>query len=465
MSPRARRTAGLLLLAIAGLVLAVLLDRRAPPGAPPGEARDGAIVTTVTNATNATNATTTANGAGYGAATPASAPRPDPASPDPVARGAYLALAGNCAGCHTARGGVPYAGGRGIETPFGTIHASNLTPDAETGLGAWQAEDFRRALREGRSRDGRALYPAFPYTEYTRVSDADADALFAYLRSLEPARAPTPPHALRFPWNLPWLLEGWRMLYFRPARFEPDPARDAAWNRGAYLVEGLGHCGACHTARNLLGAQTGVPLGGAATPLQGWHVPSLLDGRDGGVGAWTQAETVAWLGAGLNDRAVATGPMAQVVANSLQHLVPADLEAMASYLRALPRIEAPARPARADYAPGAATLELGGRLYRERCADCHGERGEGAPPHWPALAGNRSLTMASSVNAIRTVLHGGFPPATRANPRPYGMPPAGPGLDDSEAAALMSWLRNSWGHTAPATTAREINALRPIPVE
>jgi mono/diheme cytochrome c family protein len=448
MSQRARRNAGLLLLALTGLVLAALIERRAPPAA----GRSGEIITAVTNTAAAS-------------ASPTTAVVPDPSSPDPVARGAYLALAGNCAGCHTARGGAPYAGGRGIATPFGTIHASNLTPDLATGLGAWSADDFRRALREGRSRDGHALYPAFPYTEYTRVSDADADALHAYLRSLAPVSAPNRPHALRFPWNLPWLLDGWRLLFFRPARFEPDPARDAAWNRGAYLVQGLGHCGACHTERNALGAPRGTPLAGAGALLQGWHVPSLLDGRDGGVAAWTQAETVDWLGTGLNARAVASGPMAQVVANSLQHLVPADLEAMASYLRALPRVEPPVAVSRAAVAPGSATLELGAQRYGERCADCHGERGEGAPPHWPALAGNRTLTMASPVNAIRAVLHGGFPPSTRANPRPYGMPPAGPGLDDREAAALLSWLRNSWGHAAPAVSPREINALRPVPVE
>ena len=453
MNPRTRRNAGLLLLLLViGLVLATLVGRRAPPASEsPGE-----IVTSVTNASETPPATATL-------ATPVAAP--DPSSVDPVARGAYLALAGNCAGCHTARGGAPYAGGRGIVTPFGTIHASNLTPDVETGLGAWDAEAFRRALREGRSRDGHALYPAFPYTEYTRVSDADADALHAYLRSLAPVHAPNRPHALRFPWNLPGLLDGWRLLFFRPARFEPDPARDAAWNRGAYLVQGLGHCGACHTARNALGAPRGAPLGGAAAPLEGWHVPSLLDGRDGGVAAWTQAETHEWLGTGLNVRAVASGPMAQVVANSLQHLVPADLDAMSTYLRALPRIEPPAAPRRVDLLPGSASLELGARLYRERCADCHGEQGEGAPPHWPALAGNRTLTMASPVNAIRAVLHGGFPPATRANPRPYGMPPAGPGLDDRDVAALVNWLRNSWGHSAPAVEQRAVNALRPVPVE
>jgi mono/diheme cytochrome c family protein len=430
MSPRARRVAGLVALGLAGLALAVWLDGRAP--------RDGRPIVT--------DVTTGADGA---------------------ARGAYLALAGHCAGCHTARGGVPYAGGRPIATPFGTIHASNLTPDAATGLGAWTADDFARAMHEGRSRDGRALYPAFPYTDYTRLTRADADALFAYLRSLPPASAPNRPHALRFPWNLPWLLDAWRLVHFRPARFEPDPTKDAAWNRGAYLVEGLGHCGACHTARDALGGPRGPALGGGTLAALGWHAPSLLDDAEGGVGGRSVEETAAWLATGLDARAVATGPMARVVAGSLQHLVPDDLRAMAVYLKALPDAgAAAARPAAAARAPaGAATLALGERLYRERCEDCHGADGEGAPPHWPALAGNRALTQASPVNAIRAVLHGGFAPATRANPRPYGMPPSGPELDDREAAALVSWLRAAWGHRASPVEAREVNALRPIPVE
>jgi len=214
VSPRARRVAGLVALALAGLGLASWLDGRAP-----GDA--SGIVTTVTTPTDGTGPGVPAR-VGTGDAPEAAPLAPDPASPDPVARGAYLALAGHCAGCHTARGGAPYAGGRPIATPFGTIHASNLTPDAATGIGTWTADDFARAMHEGRSKDGRALYPAFPYTDYTRLTRADTDALFAYLRRLPPANAPNRPHALRFPWSLPWLLDGWRLVYFRPDRFEPD---------------------------------------------------------------------------------------------------------------------------------------------------------------------------------------------------------------------------------------------------
>lgn len=411
------------------------------------------------------------------AARPASAPVADTGTgtdADLVARGAYLALAGNCAGCHTARGGEPYAGGRPIATPFGTIHATNLTPDVATGLGAWTDDDFRRAMHEGRSRDRRALYPAFPYTDYTRVTRADTDALWAYLRTLAPVNAPARPHALRFPWSLPLLLEGWRLLYFRPAEFAPDPARDATWNRGAYLVNGLGHCGACHTARDALGGPAGEALAGGTLAALGWHAPSLRSDAEGGVGGWPLAETADWLASGIGARGIATGPMAEVVERSLQHLTPEDRLAMAVYLRSIAAHDGAGRADRAGSAAARTTAAAsrtpgasddGERLYRRHCEDCHGAAGEGAPPHYPALADNRVLAMASPVNAIRAVLHGGFAPATRANPRPYGMPPFGPELDDRQAAALVTWLRERWGGGAPPVLPRDVNRLRPVPVE
>ena len=449
MSPNARRRAALLALAAAGLALSAWVARHAPDGPPE----------TVAGATTAVPAPGP-SGPGPARAGP---PPPDPASPDPAARGAYLALAGHCAGCHTARGGDPYAGGRGIDTPFGTIRASNLTPDPATGLGLWSASDFRRAMRDGVSRDGRPLYPAFPYPEYSRLSDADVDALWAYLRTLAPVHAPNAPHALRFPWSVRPLLWAWRALHFRPAAFVPDASRDAAWNRGAYLVEGLGHCGACHTARGALGGPAGVPLDGAMLDAQGWWAPSLRRANEGGVQRWSQEDTVAWLGGGLNAHAVATGPMAAVVAGSLQHLDAADLGAMATYLRALPEVDGVRRTRRAPAA--AASGDAGAALYRRHCEDCHGASGEGAPPHWPALAGNRTVTAEPPVNAIRSVLHGGFPPGTRANPRPYGMPPAGPELSDDEVAALLTWMRSAWGHSAGAVEARDVNRWRAVPVE
>lgn len=202
------------------------------------------------------------------------------ATPELLARGAYLARAGNCAACHTVRGGTPYAGGRGIDTPFGTVYSSNLTPDVRTGIGSWSAAEFWRALHNGRSKDGRLLYPAFPYPSYTTVTRPDSDALYAYLHSLPATAQPAPPHALRWPFNQQAALAVWRALYFSPATFQPEPAQSAEWNRGAYLVRGLGHCGACHTARNALGAtDTRLDLAGGLIPVQNWYAPSLTAPR------------------------------------------------------------------------------------------------------------------------------------------------------------------------------------------
>jgi mono/diheme cytochrome c family protein len=388
-----------------------------------------------------------------------------------LARGAYLALAGNCAGCHTARGGEPYAGGRPIATPFGAVYTSNLTPDPETGLGAWSADDFWRAMHEGRSRDGRALTPAFPYTEFTRITRADADAIHAWLRSLPPVRAPNRPNGLRFPWNQPLMTELWQLVYFRSATFVPDDARDAAFNRGAYLVEVLGHCGACHTARDSLGGPDGVVFAGAELAQLGWYAPSLLSDREAAVGRWTQDETVDWLATGINRHAIAAGPMAAVVTGSLQHLQPDDLQSMAVYLNAIalpdsggPRVQGLGRKLVLPSA-GDSMLAAGERLYAKHCAECHGDKGELAAPGYPPLAGNRLFAMNSPVNAIRAVLHGGFAPATPAKPRPFSMPPFGPQLDDREIAAIVSWLRNTWGQRGTRVESRQVNALRSVPVD
>ena len=393
---------------------------------------------------------------------------PDARSKDPVARGAYLARAGHCAGCHTARGGEPYAGGRAIATPFGEVYATNLTPDPNTGIGAWSAQDFWRAMHEGRSRNGRALNPAFPYTEYTRITRADSDALFAWLRTLAPIKQANREQALRFPFNMPLAIEAWRLLYFRAQPFTPDPARDATWNRGAYLVQGLGHCGACHTARNALGASTGEPFGGADLTALGWHAPSLTRGDAGGVGGWPLDRTVAWLASGRTAQAVATGPMARVVSGSLQYLDPTDLQAMATYLQSL-QTAAQTPPASATRNTvtriDAGYLEQGEQLYGRHCADCHGRNGEGVALRGIALAGNRTLMQPSPTNTLRAVLHGGFSPDTQRAPRPPGMPPFAQQLTDREVGAVVSYVRNAWGHRASGVEARAVNVLRPIPVD
>ncbi len=383
--------------------------------------------------------------------------QPDLKNPALIERGAYLARAGNCMACHTERGGTPYAGGRGIDTPFGTVYAGNLTPDATHGLGGWSARDFWRALHHGRSRDGRLLYPAFPYANYTQVTREDADALFAFLQSLQPAAQPARAHEVRWPFNTQPALAVWRALYFSPARFEPDPARSAEWNRGAYLVRGLGHCAACHSARNALGASSPLDLAGGLIPMQNWYAPSLNSPTEAGVSRWPLEDVVALLQVGTSPRGTVQGPMAEVVLHSTQHLSAADLRAMAVFLTALPE-----RPSELEAKPLTRTRlsEEGGQLYSQHCAQCHGERGEGVAGAYPALAGNRAVTMASPVNLVQVVLYGGYPPATAGNPRPYGMPPFVMDLSDAEIASVLSHIRGSWGNQAAEVQAVDVNRAR-----
>ena len=387
------------------------------------------------------------------------------ATPDNIARGAYLARAGDCMACHTARGGVPYAGGRALATPFGTVYAPNITPDAQTGIGTWSADDFWHALHNGIAPGGRLLYPAFPYPDMTKVTRADADALYAYLRSLAPARQPNRPHDLRFPYDRQIVLAGWRLLYFRPGVYAPQPARGADWNRGAYLVEGLGHCAACHSPRNGLGA-TGARLSGGQIPSIGWYAPALDADNEAGLGTWEQAHIVQLLRTGVAPRGAVFGPMAEVVGQSLQYLTEADAGAMATYLKSLPGDPGPRPPATP---PAEDVMQAGRRLYGDHCADCHGADGRGTrvagQPAYPPLVGNGALTMADPVNAIRIVLNGGFPPATAGNPRPFGMPPYSPRLNDAEAAAVVTYVRNSWGNAAPAVTPPEVNRWRAVPLD
>lgn len=382
-----------------------------------------------------------------------------------IAQGAYLARAGNCMTCHTARGGEPYAGGRGIDTPFGTVYSSNLTPDADTGLGRWSAPQFWRAMHHGRSADGRLLVPAFPYTSTTQVSRADSDALYAYLRSLPPVHQPARAHDLRFPFDTQAALAVWRALYFKPGEFRPDTTQSTEWNRGAYLVQGLGHCNACHAQRNVLGATAGpLELGGGLIPIQNWYAPSLTDPREAGVADWPEADIVALLKTGVVDRGgslvTASGPMGEVVLRSTQHLTDADLGAMASYLKTLGTAPAAATKTVSPSTSMPGVAGRGAKLYEDHCAACHGEQGVGVAGAYPPLAGNRAVTMAVPANLVRIVLEGGFAPSSAGHPRPYGMPPFAHVLDNDDIALLLTHVRSSWGNRAPAVTSVDVNRYR-----
>jgi mono/diheme cytochrome c family protein len=371
-----------------------------------------------------------------------------------IERGRYLAMAGNCAGCHTPRGGAPYAGGRGIETPFGTIYATNLTPEPQTGLGRWSADDFWRAMHNGRSRDGRLLYPAFPYTSFTQITRADSDALYAWLRTLPPVLQATAPNSLRFPYDTQAALAVWRALFFRPGRFESQPQQSAEWNRGAYLVGGLGHCIACHGSRNTLGATDTVRgLAGGMLPGGNWYAPALDAAAEAGVAGWSPADVVALLKTGRSDHGAVLGPMAEVVYGSTQHLSDADLHSIATYLQALPQRPAPASapaPRRSE-----SSVIRGEKVYAQQCAWCHGDRGEGESGVFPPLAGNRAVNLGNPANLVQVVRQGGYAPATEGNPRPYGMPPFGHALDDAEIAAVLTFVRGSWGNSAAEVSLRD----------
>ena len=394
---------------------------------------------------------------GEGDVHPRAAAEQPAADPAQVARGEYLVRAGDCGGCHTASGEPAYAGGRAVETPFGNVYSSNLTSDAQTGLGGWSADEFWRALHHGRSKDGRLLYPAFPYPNYTHVERSDADAMFAYLQSLAPVVRPNRAHALGFPFGTQAALAVWRALYFRPETYRRNPTRSPDWNRGAYLVEGLGHCNACHSARNVLGATSGtLDLQGGLIPVQNWYAPSLASPHEAGVAGWPQSEVVRLLKAGVAKQGFVMGPMSEVVGKGTQYLSDDDAAAMAAYLQSLPA------PRESDTAMPSATTpgERGGKLYHDHCEACHGDSGQGVPGAYPALAGSRAATMRSTANLVHVVLEGGFPPSTAGNPRPFGMPPFANVLHDDDVAELLTFVRASWSNRALSVSALDVSRAR-----
>jgi mono/diheme cytochrome c family protein len=387
----------------------------------------------------------------------AGAPAP-PASSEVIARGAYLARAGNCIGCHTTTAGPELAGGRGIDTPFGIVFAPNITPDARTGIGSWSADEFWRSLHHGRSKDGRLLYPAFPYPSFTQVSREDSDALYAFLRSVPAVERANTPHALRFPYSTQAALAVWRALYFRPGGFEPDPVQSAEWNRGMYLTQGLGHCAACHSGRNPLGASSlSTQFGGGLMANGAWYAPSLASPSEAGVQHWPREQVVRLLKDGVSAHASVSGPMAEVVFNSTQYLTEEDLDAMARFLATIPVVEEP--PSR----PSPASEEMmvaGQQVYEQHCAACHGDRGQGVSGMYPALAGNRAVTLASHINLVQQIRQGGFSPTTAGNPQPFGMPPYGQVLSNDEIAAVATFVRQSWGHVASPVSSLDVLRVR-----
>ncbi|ABR90805.1 cytochrome c [Janthinobacterium sp. Marseille] len=391
----------------------------------------------------------------------ASVPPTDPAQQ--LVQGEYLARVGNCMSCHTSRGGESYAGGRAVPTPFGNIYTSNLTPDAETGLGKWNSNDFWQAMHDGKSKDGSLLYPAFPYTNYTKVTRADSDAIFAYLQTLPAVSQQNRAPDLRFPYDNRVALYVWRALYFRPGQYANDDKQSVEWNRGAYLAQGLGHCSACHSPRDALGGtDLKAELGGGMIPVLNWYAPPLNGDAQTSLGNWETEHLAALMKTGTAPSRSVSGPMAEVVFGSLQYAKDEDIKAMALYLKSLPQ-QIPAPVAAAESVPDETKknmIKAGAKLYENQCASCHQESGKGVAAIYPALAGSRAITTPVATNAIRMVLHGGYAPSTAGNPRPYGMPPFGHSMTDEEVASVVTYIRNSWGNQATAVSPNDVNRYR-----
>jgi mono/diheme cytochrome c family protein len=370
-----------------------------------------------------------------------------------VSRGAYLARVGDCVACHTAPGGKPYAGGLYVNTPFGQLPTPNLTPDKETGLGNWTEQDFYRALHFGIRKDGAYLYPGLPYPWFTHVTEDDVKALWAYISSLPPVHAPTPPNKLMFPFTIRAGIAGWNALYFKPGTFKPDPGKSAAWNRGAYLVEGLGHCADCHTPKNLAQAPINSEAF-AGGKVDNWYAPNITSDKKEGIGSWSQTTIVAYLKRGAaQGQGVAFGPMAQTVHDSLSHLTDQDLTDMATYIQTIPPKE--------NYKLAALQTEGGGdpgeQVYLSYCSSCHQPNGRGIGNAIPNLADNGAVAAQGPQDVIRAV-EGGLPAQDTYGP----MPGFATVLTPQQIADVANYVRTSWGNKAPATaTAEMASAIQP----
>jgi mono/diheme cytochrome c family protein len=352
-----------------------------------------------------------------------------------VQRGKYLVDAADCVACHTAEKGTPFAGGRGIETPFGTIYSPNLTPDRQTGLGAWSDEDFYIAMHFGVAPDGQLLYPAFPYPYFTKVTRDDVMAMRAFLNTLAPAKNQRPPNELIWPLNHRVFMRGWNWMFFKPDEFVPNPRKSAEWNRGAYLVEGPGHCGACHTPKNALGADKTIERfqGGR---LQNWFIPKIDNDPRGGLGSWTVDDIVEYLMTGRNARSGATGLMAEVVANSTSKLNDDDLRAIAVYVK-----DVGAKPSNAPRQAEQAVVDAGKAIFADSCSGCHQAQGEGVERMFLALAHNAIVQSADPTTIIRIIIEGAQTVPTQARPTPSSMPAYNWKLSDEQIAAVVTFVR------------------------
>jgi mono/diheme cytochrome c family protein len=390
---------------------------------------------------------------------------PESSAPNQRERGAYLARAADCIACHTTTGGKPYAGGLAFKLPQGTLYSPNITPDKETGIGNWSDDDFVTALQKGVGPDGTHYYPAFPYPYYTRLSRDDMLAIKGYLGTLKPVRYQPPPNDMKFPFNQRWLMVFWNWLYNPNKRFESQPQQTPEWNRGAYLTEGPGHCGACHTPLNILqGPKSGRHLGGST--IQGWHAYNITSDSVAGIGAWTNQELSEYLSTGhARGRGTASGSMAEAVTYSLRYLTSEDVNAMVTYLKTVKPVrddkEAPtpaAANANAALAPDAGALirkmsadtGLGARVFASACAGCHALDGTGLQTDYAELRGHRGLADPKAINVTQAVLQGSYLDTPTGR---IFMPAFGRGYSNEEIASVVNFTMGWFGRRVDITAA------------
>lgn len=387
-------------------------------------------------------------------ATAQTAPASDP---ETIAEGKYLAAAGDCVACHTAAGGTPFAGGTVIETPFGKLLGPNLTPDKATGIGNWTDDEFVGAVKYGVGHNGVRLYPGMPYVYFNVVPRADILKIRAYLNTLPPVHNTVIADQLPFPLDIRLSMIGWNLLFFpKHGDYQPDTNQSAEWNRGAYLVQGLGHCAACHTPKNILGGDhTSQEFEGYV--VENANAPALVNSTADGLGAWSADDIAAYLKSGHNAYADASGPMASVITHSTSQLTLADDHAMAVYLKSLP---AGGEPTPTPIAATDPVMLAGAQIYGDECSACHMTGGTGVPGIIPALKANPVVTATEPATLTRVVLNGARSVATAAAPTESAMPPFRGILDDQQIADVLTYVRNSFGNAAPAVPAEKVTDAR-----
>lgn len=393
-----------------------------------------------------------------------------------IAKGEYIARTADCMACHTVESSKPYAGGHGIESPFGKIYSTNITPDATAGIGNYTEEDFANAVRKGKRKDGTNLYPAMPYPSYSKMSDEDIHALYVYfMQGIQPIAKKAPKTNLSFPFNQRWGIAMWNKFFSDDTRFKPNPSQSDEVNRGAYLVQGAGHCGSCHTPRAFTMQEkaytdsSDVYLAGAE--LNDWYVPGLRAGGDGkrGIDGWSQQDIVDYLQTGRNKHASVAGEMTSVVKHSTSHMTDADVNAIAAYLKTLtpshPRsaektFSEKARQQTEEQLSQATDLTAGQRVYLDNCTACHFVTGQGAPSTFPPLVGNSLVNADNPSGLISIILNGSTLPATDKAPTRLAMPDFGWRLNDQQIADLTTFIRQGWGNQQKAVSASEVEKVR-----